>query len=129
MKKATLEDLIARKSQAMKAQMVIKVIEIPVLGMSVTVEKQPLARVLNLIDKYKDDDSLAGKFEMYKELIYMSVPLFRSQKLLEAYDVVDNLDIITILFEQNLMAITKLGDEISEMYGLNDNKAVDELKN
>ena len=129
MKKATLEDLIARKSQAMKAQMVIKEIEIPVLGMSVTVEKQPLARVLNLIDKYKDDDSLAGKFEMYKELIYMSVPLFRSQKLLEAYDVVDNLDIITILFEQNLMAITKLGDEISEMYGLNDNKAVDELKN
>lgn len=129
MKKATLEDLIARKSQAMKAQMVIKEIEIPVLGMSVTVEKQPLARVLNLIDKYKDDDSLASKFEMYKELIYMSVPLFRSQQLLDAYDVVDNLDIITILFEQNLMAITKLGDEISEMYGLNDNKAVDELKN
>ena len=130
MQKATLEALLERKTQAMKAKMAVKEINVPVLGMALTVEKLPLARVLNLIDKYKDDDSLNGKFELYKELIYISVPLFRSTQLQEAYEVADPLDIITVLLEQNLGAITKLGDEISEMYGLSDpNKTVDDLKN
>ena len=64
MQKATLEALLERKTQAMNAKMAVKEINVPVLGMALTVEKLPLARVLNLIDKYKDDDSLNGKFEL-----------------------------------------------------------------
>lgn len=129
MKKATLEDLLARKSQATQAKMMIKDIDVPALGMSVTVEKLPLSRMLSLIDKYRGDDTLAGKFELYKEVIYNSVPLFRSNKLQEAYEVADPMDIIPVIFESNLLAITKLGDQITDMYGLNDNKVVDEIKN
>lgn len=130
MKKATLDDLLARKSQAMQARMIIKQIDVPLLGMSLTVEKLPLSRVLGLIDKYNGDDSLSGKFELYKELIYLSCPMLQNKELQEAYEVADPLDIITVLLEQNLGAITKLGDEISEMYGLSDpNKTVDDLKN
>jgi len=129
MQKATLEALLERKTQAMKAKMAVKEINVPVLGMALTVEKLPLARVLNLIDKYKDDDSLNGKFELYKELIYISVPLFRSTKLQEAYEVVEPSDIVTLLFEQNLTAITSLGDKIAAMYGINGAEAVEELKN
>lgn len=130
MKKATLDDLLARKSQAMQARMIIKQIDVPLLGMSLTVEKIPLSRVLGLIDKYNGDDSLSSKFELYKELIYLSCPMLQNKELQEAYEVADPLDIITVLLEQNLGAITKLGDEISEMYGLSDpNKTVDDLKN
>ena len=126
MQKATLEALLERKTQAMKAKMAVKEINVPVLGMALTVEKLPLARVLNLIDKYKDDDSLNGKFELYKELIYISVPLFRST---QAYEVVEPSDIVTLLFEQNLTAITSLGDKIAAMYGINGAEAVEEVKN
>ena len=129
MQKATLEALLERKTQAMNAKMAVKEINVPVLGMALTVEKLPLARVLNLIDKYKDDDSLNGKFELYKELIYISVPLFRSTPLQEAYEVVEPSDIVTLLFEQNLTAITSLGDKIAAMYGINGAEAVEELKN
>ena len=128
MQKATLEALLERKTQAMKAKMAVKEINVPVLGMALTVEKLPLARVLNLIDKYKDDDSLNGKFELYKELIYISVPLFRSAQLQEAYEVAEPSDIVTLLFEQNLTAITNLGDNIAAMYGINGAEAVEELK-
>ena len=85
--------------------------------------------MLQLIDKYKDDDSLGGKFELYKELIYMSVPLFQNKQLQEVYEVAEPTDIVTLLFEQNLTAITALGDEIGAMYGINDNGAIEELKN
>lgn len=129
MQKATLEALLERKTQAMNAKMAVKEINVPILGMALTVEKLPLARVLNLIDKYKDDDSLNGKFELYKELIYISVPLFRSAQLQEAYEVAEPSDIVTLLFEQNLTAITSLGDKIAAMYGINGAEAVEELKN
>ena len=39
MQKATLEALLERKTQAMKAKMAVKEINVPVLGMALTVEK------------------------------------------------------------------------------------------
>ena len=120
---------VGAQNASHEAKMAVKEINVPVLGMALTVEKLPLARVLNLIDKYKDDDSLNGKFELYKELIYISVPLFRSTQLQEAYEVVEPSDIVTLLFEQNLTAITSLGDKIAAMYGINGAEAVEELKN
>lgn len=38
-------------------------------------------------------------------------------------------DIVTLLFEQNLTAITSLGDKIAAMYGINGAEAVEEVKN
>ena len=62
-------------------------------------------------------------------MIYISVPLFRSAQLQEAYEVAEPSDIVTLLFEQNLTAITSLGDKIAAMYGINGAEAVEELKN
>ena len=130
MKKATLEDLLARKSQAMQDKMIINDVDIPVLDMSVSVQKIPLIRVLNMIDKYSDMDALSSRFELYKELIYACVPLFQNKQLHEAYECADPLDIVPILFKQNITAIGALGDEICTMYGIdNGNKVVDDLKN
>lgn len=130
MKKATLDDLLARKAQAMQARMVIKDIDVPILDLSLTVEKLPLSRVLNLIDKYGDDNTLSGRYEMYKELIYASVPLLQSKQLHEEYEVSDPLDIVTLIFKQNLTAIGAFGDEICALYGIDTgNKVVDDLKN
>ena len=79
--KATLETLLARKQQAQTEKMQFVDIEVPKLGLSFTVQRQPLTRVLSMIDRYENKTGLADKFEMYKELIYFSVPLFQTKEL------------------------------------------------
>lgn len=128
-KKATLEELIARKEQGKADKMQTKDVDIPNLGMTFTVLKQPLTRVLRLVDSYKDSDTLSSQFEMYKELIYMSVPLFQSEELQKAYDCVEPVDIVSAVLEDNVASITELGEAISDMYGLGTPKVVNEIKN
>lgn len=131
-KKATLEELIRRKEQGAAEKMQTKEIEVPAIGLSFVVIKQPLTRVLNLMDQYKDRDGLGAQFEMYKELIYMSVPLFQSQELQGLYDCVEPYDVVSAVLEDNLTAIGELGEGISDLYGLGTGKEqgpVEVLKN
>ena len=129
MKKATLEELIKRKEQGKADKLQTKEVEISVLGMSVVVVKQPLTRVLQLIDNYNGLEGLHNNFEMSKELIYMSVPLFQSEKLQEVYECVEPVDIVPAVLENNLGAISELVNAITEMYGLTNGMAVADLKN
>lgn len=131
-KKATLEELIRRKEQGAAEKMQTKEIEVPSVGLTFTVLRQPLTRVLKLMDQYKGVDSLSSQFEMYKELIYMSVPLFQSQELQAMYDCAEPYDVVPAVLEENLTAISELGEGISDLYGLGSNTGqgpVDVLKN
>lgn len=127
-KKATLEELIRRKEQGAAEKMQTKEVNVPAIGLSFVVLRQPLTRVLKLMDQYKGNEDLSSQFEMYKELIYMSIPLFQSPELQEMYGCVEPYDVVPAVLEENLTAITELGEGISELYGLNANGAVEELK-
>ena len=129
MKKATLEDLIKRKEQGKADKLQFKEVDVKVLDMSVTVVKQPLTRVLQLIDNYNGLEGLLNNFEMSKELIYMSVPLFQSQELQAAYECAEPTDIIPAVLENNLEAISELVTAITALYGLNNGVAITDLKN
>lgn len=129
MKKATLEDLIKRKEQGKADKLQFKEVDVKVLGMSVTVVKQPLTRVLQLIDNYNGLEGLLNNFEMSKELIYMSVPLFQSEQLQQAYECAEPLDIVPAVLDNNLEAISELVTAITELYGLNNGVAITDLKN
>ena len=127
--KATLEALLARKQQAQAEKMQFVDIEVQKIGMSFTVQRQPLTRILSLLDRFADTEGLAEKFEMYKELIYNSVPLFQSKELQEAYAPAIPSDIVTMILNDDMTAIGQLGEGICALYGLDDGKAVDEIKN
>lgn len=124
MKKATLEDLLARK-QADK--LTTKDVDVPALGLKLTIVKQPLSKVLAIMDSYQATPGLASNFEMTKELIYLSVPLFQDKKLQATFEVAEPYDIVPAVFNDNLQAIGELGGQIIEMYGLNN--AIAEIKN
>ena len=129
MKKATLEDLIKRKEQGKADKLQFKEVDVKVLGMSVTVVKQPLTRVLQLIDNYNGLEGLLNNFEMSKELIYMSVPLFQSEQLQQIYECAEPTDVVPAVLDNNLEAISELVTAITELYGLNNGVAITDLKN
>lgn len=128
MKKATLEALIERKSKQDKE--VLKNIEIKSIGLSFDVVKMPLSQMLGIMDKYDiDNGNYTEKFAMFKELVYMSIPLFRNDKLIELYNCIEPTDVVTAVLDDNLEAITELATAIMKIYGLSDGKAVASLKN
>lgn len=128
-KKATLEELIKRKEQGKLDKMQLKEVEVASLGLTFTVVKQPLTAILKLIDRYNGAEGLSNNFEMCKELIYMSIPLFQSQELQTAYECSEPFDIVPLVLDNNLGAIGELADTITEMYGIGNGGVVNQLKN
>ena len=128
MKKATLEELIARSQQAQNDKLITKDIELKPLNLVLTVRKIPIARALRIIDSNQGEGVIA-KFELYKQLIYECVPLFQNEKLQQAYDCAEPTDIVAKVLQDNINLIGLVGDEICKFYGFDDGKAVDELKN
>ena len=128
MKKATLDLLLSRKMQAQN-KLVTKDVPIPGLDLIITVKKIPLSRALRILDSYSDNDGIVGKFELYKQLIYESVPLFQDTKLQDAYECAEPSDIVSKVLNDDIQAVGLLGDEICKFYGLNNNDTVQSLKN
>lgn len=128
MKKATIEALLERKTKQDKAS--VKTIELKSLDMSFNAVKLPLGQLLSIMDKYDvENGSYSEKFGMFKELVYMSIPIFRDSKLIEAYEVVEPEDVVTAVLNDDINAVTELATAVMEMYGLTDGSAVTELKN
>ena len=124
MKKATLEDLLARKAGT---KLVTKEVDVPAIGMSVTVVKQPLNAVARFLDEMKPGLTISQQLDIYKGLIYTCVPLFRDEKLQQAYEAAEPYDVIPAIFDDNILAIQSLGDEILGLYGFAD--MIKEVKN
>lgn len=127
--KATLENLLARKEQSYQSKKQFKDIYIDSVGLTFTIERQPLTRILSILDRFDDNAGLVDKFEMYKELIYSAVPVFHSTKLQEAYNPAVPADIVTLVLDDNMTAISQLGEAITSLYGLSDGEAVENVKN
>ena len=117
MAKATIEALLARKD---KGSLKTKEVHVPALGMDVVVEKKPLSVVAGFFDDMRSDMSFSKSIEIYQELIYTCVPIFHDKKLQEAYGCAEPYDIIPLVFDDNVMAIQALGNEILSMYGFDE---------
>ena len=105
-----------------------KEIAIKSLGMTITVVKQPLSRVSSILDDLQGNETkFSTMLDIYKQLIYLCVPLFHDKKLQEAYECAEPFDVVTAVLEENIGALTKLAEAILDMYGLQD--IVSDLKN
>lgn len=117
MAKATIGALLARKD---KGVLKTKEVYVPVLGMDVVVEKKPLSVVAGFFDDMRADMSFSKSIEIYQELIYTCVPIFHDKKLQDAYECAEPYDVIPAVFDDNVMAIQALGNEILSMYGFDE---------
>ena len=128
MAKATIEALLERKMQKNQEGFGTKEIEIKSLGMTITAVKQPLSRVSSILDDLQGNETkFSTMLDIYKQLIYLCVPLFHDKKLQDAYDCAEPYDVVTAVLEENIGALTKVAEAILDMYGLQD--IVSDLKN
>jgi len=128
MAKATIEALLERKMQKNQEGFGTKDIEIKSLGMTITAVKQPLSRVSSILDDLQGNETkFSAMLDIYKQLIYLCVPLFHDKKLQEVYDCAEPYDVVTAVLEENIGALTKVAEAILDMYGLQD--IVSDLKN
>lgn len=126
MQKASIEALLARKDKQ-AGTMQTKEVDVPVLDMTITVVKQPLAAVSTFFDDIHSGLSFSQSIEIYKGLIYTCVPLFHDKKLQEAYGCAEPYDVIPAVFNDNVMAIQEFGNEILGLYGFD--QMINDLKN
>ena len=124
MAKATIEALLARKD---KGVLKTKEVHVPALDMDFVVEKKPLSVVAGFFDDMRADMSFSKSIEIYKELIYTCVPLFHDKKLQEAYNCAEPYDVVPAVFDDNVMAIQALGNEILSLYGFDE--LIQQVKN
>ena len=57
------------------------------------------------------------EYEKYKELIYLSCPLFRAKELIKELEVDNPYDVVGVAFNDNYAEIFELGNRILERYG------------
>lgn len=118
--KLTIENLLARKEQAMQAKEKYKDIETKILGESclLTIKKLPLHQFLTIMDNTQGETTMTDDFELNKELIYKTCPIFQSSRLQEEYECSEPYDIVNILFEDNIVEIGNVAAEIMGFYGV-----------
>ena len=78
-------------------------------------------------EEMKPGLTISQQLDIYKGLIYTCVPLFRDEKLQQAYEVAEPYDVVPAIFDDNILAIQSLGDEILGLYGFAD--MINEVKN
>lgn len=131
-KKATIEDLIARKLQSDEDKLKIKLVDISD-DLALEVRKQKLNKVLSLLDGIEDDNSLTQNVEFMEQLVYESCPMLHDKALLEAYDCAEPYDIVLSVLNDDIGALSNLTEAIMDFYGLSAEKKgenlADELKN
>lgn len=124
-KKLTLNDFIAKAKQKEQDKFKAKSVFIESLEGEVMLQKIPINNVLVAIDRITTDDSMQNIIDVYKQLIYDSIPMLKAKELQEQFNLAEPFDIVLELFELN--EITKLGEEIQSLYGLD--KLEDTVKN
>ena len=125
MKKATKELLLERATKKKEASK-YKEYNCDAIGGALTIKRLPIAQICDILDM-AEGSSARENLDLYKELIYKSVPLFQDQDLIEAYDCVEPYDVVTAVFDENIGAISKLAEFILDLYGMQN--VAEDIKN
>ena len=115
-KKLTLNDFIAKAKQKEKDKLSFK--DVQTKAGLITMQKLDDKKLLELMDQIEDCDTMKEMVEVYKAVIYESVPTLRKKELQENFKLVEPYDIVTQVFE--ISEIVDLAVRIIEIHGLND---------
>ena len=120
-KKATIEDLIARKVQSDDDKLKVKLVDIAD-GLALEVRKQKLNKVMTLLDGVEDDKSLTQSVGFMQQLVYESCPMLHDKALQNAYECVEPYDIVLAVLNDNIGVLSDLTEAIMDFYGLSAEK-------
>ncbi|CDE45492.1 putative uncharacterized protein [Clostridium sp. CAG:768] len=123
MKKLTIEELLQSKKITQKPKMYF---DSEVLDRRIDFEKIDPSKIMEALFDAKDGNMSVHNTNLY--IIYLSVPMFRNQQMLEKYGIKDSpYKIVEEIFENNVMEITNFADTILSIYGF-DAKKIEKLK-
>lgn len=123
MKKLTIEELLQNKKISQKPKMYF---DSEVLDRRIDFEKIDPSKIMDTLLEAKDGTMTIHNANLY--IIYLSVPMFRNQQMLEKYEIKDSpYKVVEEIFENNVMEITSFADTILSIYGF-DAKKVENLK-
>lgn len=115
-KKLTLNDFIAKAKQKEQDKFKAKSVFVPSLDGEVIMQKISINKVIDAMDKIDADDSMANTIDIYKGLVYDSIPLLKEKDLQEQFNLPEPFDIVTEMFE--LGEILDLGNEVLKLHKL-----------
>jgi len=115
-KKLTLNDFIAKAKQKEKDKLSFK--DVNTKAGLITMQKLDDKKLLNLMDQIEECDTMQEMVEVYKEVIYESVPILQKKELSEEFKLVEPYDVVTQVFK--IDEIVDLAVRIIEIHGLND---------
>ena len=124
--KATKEALLARAEQSKDDKMKYRSYESEELGMTLSLKRQPISRLCEIMDM-SEDDTMKAAMEMNCNIIYESVPLFQDKELQAAYGCIEPTEIVTKVMNENMSEIEKMCTFIMGGYGMTDQ--VEKVKN
>lgn len=81
-------------------------------GKKIEIEKISASKIIEVMNKEEGDE-----YEKYKELIYLSCPLFRAKELIKELEVDNPYDVVGIAFNDNYAEVFELGNRILQRYG------------
>jgi hypothetical protein len=110
-KRATFDDLIARKIQKEKDQLRTKEIYVTSMGASLIFKNPSDNDLLDMLDEIGSGDT-SRVIAAYKKLIYLCCPQLQDTKLHEELEVVDPFDTVDKLFD--LVEVMSIGEELSD---------------
>lgn len=124
--KLTLSALIAKKAEKEAARNRSEDMYIESLGGSITVTAPSRSIFYKAIDMTEDTVESQVYSNMF--LVYNAVSLFRNQELLDAYEVIDNVDIVDRLL--TIAEIKEVANKVMELGGFSKPEEVqEEVKN
>ncbi|MGN2369256.1 hypothetical protein ACTFJW_04250 [Clostridium cagae] len=124
-KRATFQDLIAKKLKRDKERIQFKEIEVSSMEMSLQFKKLEEEKVLDIADEFEKTEGLAEQIAITRKLIYLSCPMLQDEKLHEELGVKDPFDTVKVLFD--LKDTNEIGEQLMALLGLSN--ADKEIKN
>ncbi len=120
--KLTIEDLLEKKTGS-KREMFF---DSDVLEARIDFEKIDSAKIMDILQDAKENKITIHDANCF--VIYLSVPMFRNEQLRKKHEIKDSpYKIVDVLFDSDIMEITKFADKILSNYGFTAEK-VNKLK-
>lgn len=118
-KKITLDDLIARKTQGKLDKLQIKYYNSEELGGEIEIRKISLKKYMSLISGIDSDDG-EESLEFMCELIYECCPIFKenSKQLMEVYECGEATESPLLVLNDNMGEMKEICEIINGFYGL-----------
>lgn len=129
-KKATLEELLRRKTQSGNERNTFFPVESKEAGLTFMVQKLPIDKVIDMLDDFKvvnGTTSTKENFEGAVRIIYESVPMLHDEKLRKG--LAEPYDVVPLVFGDNIGAIVTFAQAIIEKFYVGAESEVAEIKN